>query len=115
MVEVARGLDARGAGTTIQSICSSDFRPAVNRIIELIADALGGACLPRPLNPAADGTVATARLGTPGFALPNMRFNDGRCDRQGRFCLKAVARAHLTDGDTARKGHARKVKARPTP
>ena len=58
MVEVARGLDARGAGTTIQSICSSDFRPAVNRIIELIADALGGACLPRPLNPAADGTVA---------------------------------------------------------
>jgi sugar lactone lactonase YvrE len=31
------------------------------------------------------GRVAATRLGTPGFALPDMRFNDGRCDRQGRF------------------------------
>lgn len=31
------------------------------------------------------GRVAAKRLATPGFALPNMRFNDGRCDRQGRF------------------------------
>jgi sugar lactone lactonase YvrE len=31
------------------------------------------------------GAVLATRLGTPGFALPGMRFNDGRCDRQGRF------------------------------
>ncbi len=31
------------------------------------------------------GTVSARRLATPGFAMPGMRFNDGRCDRQGRF------------------------------
>ena len=51
---------------------------------------------------AADGTVAKARLGTPGFALPNMRFNDGRCDRQGRFWAGTMhndmAAAHAVGG-----------------
>jgi sugar lactone lactonase YvrE len=32
-----------------------------------------------------DGGVAAERLAAPGFAMPDMRFNDGRCDRQGRF------------------------------
>lgn len=49
-----------------------------------------------------DGTVATSRLGTPGFALPNMRFNDGRCDRQGRFWAGTMhndmAAAHAVGG-----------------
>lgn len=32
-----------------------------------------------------EGTTSSTRLAAPVFALPNMRFNDGRCDRQGRF------------------------------
>ena len=32
-----------------------------------------------------DGACTTNRLAAPGFAMPDMRFNDGRCDRQGRF------------------------------
>ncbi|MDR5836891.1 SMP-30/gluconolactonase/LRE family protein [Caballeronia sp. LZ034LL] len=31
------------------------------------------------------GDVSTAKLVAPSFAAPGMRFNDGRCDRQGRF------------------------------
>ena len=33
----------------------------------------------------ADGSVAATRRGTPTFPMTGMRFNDGRCDRQGRF------------------------------
>jgi sugar lactone lactonase YvrE len=33
----------------------------------------------------ADGTVAAERLAAPPELGPGMRFNDGRCDRQGRF------------------------------
>ena len=32
-----------------------------------------------------DGRVAAERLAAPRFAMAGMRFNDGRCDRQGRF------------------------------
>ena len=32
-----------------------------------------------------EGRVAAERLAAPRFAMPGMRFNDGRCDRQGRF------------------------------
>ncbi|MDR5823301.1 SMP-30/gluconolactonase/LRE family protein [Caballeronia sp. LZ043] len=32
-----------------------------------------------------DGDACAARLAAPSFAAPGMRFNDGRCDRQGRF------------------------------
>ncbi|QSN64719.1 SMP-30/gluconolactonase/LRE family protein [Caballeronia sp. M1242] len=31
------------------------------------------------------GGVRVTRLAAPRFAAPGMRFNDGRCDRQGRF------------------------------
>jgi sugar lactone lactonase YvrE len=31
------------------------------------------------------GSVAARRLAAPVFPMPSMRFNDGRCDRQGRF------------------------------
>jgi sugar lactone lactonase YvrE len=33
----------------------------------------------------ADGLAAAERLAAPRFPMPGMRFNDGRCDRQGRF------------------------------
>lgn len=32
-----------------------------------------------------DGSVAATRLAAPPELCPGMRFNDGRCDRQGRF------------------------------
>jgi sugar lactone lactonase YvrE len=38
------------------------------------------------------------KLAAPDFPLPNMRFNDGRCDRQGRF----VAGTMLQDVSAAR-------------
>jgi hypothetical protein len=57
IIDVAIGLRDRGASTTVQSICASSFGPAIDVIIQKIADALSGACLPRALNQAADGTV----------------------------------------------------------
>lgn len=57
MIEVAAGLDALGARTTVQSICGSTFVPAIDAIIENLVDALSAACLPRALNTAADGRV----------------------------------------------------------
>jgi len=33
----------------------------------------------------ANGTAATTPLAALSMPMPNMRFNDGRCDRQGRF------------------------------
>ncbi|MCA9601370.1 MAG: hypothetical protein KC417_05070, partial [Myxococcales bacterium] len=57
IVQVAQGLDAAGAGVTVRSICAPDYAPALDAIIRKIADALGGACLPRKLNPDAGGNV----------------------------------------------------------
>lgn len=37
------------------------------------------------LTPQADGSLQTCLLASVSHALPGMRFNDGRCDRQGRF------------------------------
>ena len=37
------------------------------------------------LTPQADGQLDFDRLASVSHALPGMRFNDGRCDRQGRF------------------------------
>ncbi|HSC83629.1 MAG TPA: SMP-30/gluconolactonase/LRE family protein [Pseudomonas sp.] len=37
------------------------------------------------LQPQADGSLASTLLASVEHALPGMRFNDGRCDRQGRF------------------------------
>jgi sugar lactone lactonase YvrE len=37
------------------------------------------------LQPRADGTLQATRLASVSHAAPGMRFNDGRCDRQGRF------------------------------
>ena len=57
LVSVARGLQEAGANGIVQSVCQSDFTPALRAIIDKIADVLGGACLPRELNRATDGSV----------------------------------------------------------
>ncbi len=57
IVRVAQGLEAAGASTTIQSICQDSFGGALDDIIDKIASALSGACLPRELNTDAEGLV----------------------------------------------------------
>ncbi len=47
-----------GENATLQSICSDDFTPAVNQIIDIIARQLGSVCLPRKLTPDSDGLVS---------------------------------------------------------
>jgi hypothetical protein len=46
IVEVARGM---GENALVQSICQSDFTPALDAIVSVIAHKLGALCLPRPL------------------------------------------------------------------
>lgn len=60
---------------------------------------------------AGDGAVEALRIAAPAFPLDNMRFNDGRCDRQGRFwagtmhkdmpSAHAVGAVHCLHGDLA--------------
>ncbi len=57
ILETAAGLSARGASVSLASICSADYGPAIDGVIAKIADALNGACLPRDLNPDAEGRV----------------------------------------------------------
>ncbi|MBX7193411.1 MAG: hypothetical protein K1X94_15255 [Sandaracinaceae bacterium] len=57
VIETARGLANEGAGVSLASICDEDFGPAIDGVIARIADALNGACLPRDLNPDAEGRV----------------------------------------------------------
>ncbi|MBK8170627.1 MAG: hypothetical protein IPK60_09830 [Sandaracinaceae bacterium] len=54
IVEVAAGL---APNAIVQSICQSDYGPALDAIISKIADALSRVCLPRQLNPDAEGLV----------------------------------------------------------
>jgi hypothetical protein len=54
IVEVAKGFGANGV---IHSICTDDFTPAVNAIIDVIAKQLGTVCLPRPLVRNSQGLV----------------------------------------------------------
>ena len=57
IVETARGLAEAGVGTVVESICADDYAPALNAIVDRIADALRQLCLPRALNRDADGEV----------------------------------------------------------
>ncbi|GAB4207564.1 MAG: hypothetical protein OHK0013_25320 [Sandaracinaceae bacterium] len=110
IVQTAAGLSAAGASVSLSSICSDDFGPAIDGIIAKIADALRGACLPRALNPAADGRVdcevfeLLPEAGQPGVisdctALPGREFvemvrNEGEGPRQ--LCrVSQVARANI--------------------
>lgn len=54
IVELARRFGPNGI---VQSICQDDFGPALSAIIDKIATLLDRVCLPRALNPNADGTV----------------------------------------------------------
>jgi hypothetical protein len=54
IVEVARGFGPNGI---VQSICQSDFTPAVNAIIDLISTKIGAVCLPHPLVRNSQGIV----------------------------------------------------------
>ncbi len=42
------------------------------------------------LQPLGDGSLCSERLATVEHAVPGMRFNDGRCDRQGRLWLGSM-------------------------
>jgi hypothetical protein len=76
LVQVAQQLDQRGSNGIVQSICQSDFTPALDAIIAKIADVLGGTCLPRALNPDETGFVGCEVIET----LPLMgEFT--RCDQ----------------------------------
>ncbi|MCW5256860.1 SMP-30/gluconolactonase/LRE family protein [Verminephrobacter aporrectodeae subsp. tuberculatae] len=44
------------------------------------------------LQPGADGSLGAQRLAGIGHPRPAMRFNDGRCDRQGRFWAGTMLR-----------------------
>ncbi|MCS6857241.1 MAG: hypothetical protein NZM37_05980 [Sandaracinaceae bacterium] len=83
ILQVAAGLAQAGVAVSVSSICAPSFERAVSRIIEKIASALGGACLPRPLNPAPDGRVnceVLEILPRPGSGLnpPSCRSLAGR-------------------------------------
>ena len=54
IVEVARGFGKNGA---VFSICQHDLGPAVDAIIDIIAEQLGSVCLPRPLVRNSEGLV----------------------------------------------------------
>lgn len=54
MVEVAKKF---GQNAVIQSICQDDFGPAMDAIIDVIAQQLGAVCLPRAIVRKSDGTV----------------------------------------------------------
>ncbi len=58
ITRTAELIEKAGANAVVHSICVSDFTPAIQRIIDKIADALKGTCLPRALNRTAEGTVA---------------------------------------------------------
>ncbi len=58
ITRTAELIEAAGGNASVHSICVNDFTPAVQGIINKIADALRGTCLPRPLNRNADGKVA---------------------------------------------------------
>ena len=58
MVTLAQELEEVGVATSLQSLCTSDFSPALFDVLELVARELSGsACLARPLNRDAFGLV----------------------------------------------------------
>jgi hypothetical protein len=71
IVEVAQRFGPQGV---VQSICTSDFSPAMNAIIDVIAKQLGAVCLPRALVRNSEGMVGCNvvwELPPPGKAQTN--------------------------------------------
>lgn len=58
IVSVARDLAARGALTTVHSICSPDYGAAIDRIVDRIEEALRSPCLSVPFEADGDGLVS---------------------------------------------------------
>jgi hypothetical protein len=82
IVEVAKGFGSNGV---IHSICTDDFTPAVNAIIDVIAKQLGTVCLPRPLVRNSKGLVGCNVVWelpkTPGGGAPTA------CNERPEFLL----------------------------
>ena len=80
LVETARGFGENGF---VQSICASDFGPAIDTLAKHIGAQLGARCLDQPLTRGDDGLVSCKVLwalpvpGTAPGAVPN------RCDTPG--------------------------------
>ncbi len=74
IVETVNGLAGSntGVGTVVESICASDYAPALNAIVDRIAAALRQLCLPRPLNRNAQNLV--------GCEVREVQPADGECD-----------------------------------
>jgi hypothetical protein len=71
IVEVAQGFGANGI---VQSICQSDFTPAINAIVDLISVHITAVCLPRQLTRNKQGVVdcdVMWQLPTPGQGSSN--------------------------------------------
>jgi len=79
IVETIQGLAVNntGVGTVVESICASDYAPALNAIVDRIAAALRQLCLPRPLNRNSQNLV--------GCEVREVQPADGECnDGRGR-------------------------------
>lgn len=76
LVQVARGLESRGAQATVSSICAADYTRALDPVLERIARVLAARCLPRPLARDREGRVPCIMTET----LPS-RGRRTRCDQ----------------------------------
>ncbi len=87
-VQLGQELANLGARVTIQSICQRDYGGAIDGILRAIADALRGACLPRPLNRDSEGKVACDVLETlpPGMT----------CAAAGLMPLDSISQGGVT-------------------
>lgn len=75
LLEVARGLEARGAGVTVHSICDGRYEDALLGAIDAVRRATEGACLPHPLPVEPDGRASCELRVTMPEGLD--------CDREG--------------------------------
>ncbi len=73
LTEVARGFGPNG---TIQSICADDFSPAMNALIDIISNKIGGVCLPTSYTRDSDGMINCEVTWTmpPGWTCDDYEF-----------------------------------------
>jgi hypothetical protein len=58
-VQLAKAIKALGGDYVLRSICDDNYAPALNLVIDKIAQQLKGACLPRPLQKDAASNLVT--------------------------------------------------------
>ncbi len=91
---------AMGENAAITSICSDDFTPAIDQIVERMSQKLGAECLPRPLARDSDGLTACEviwELPAPNTAASN---TPTQCEQRSDI-LSAPANGepkHTADG-----------------